>query len=72
MDWEINVPDWPIGGLYDLPSLKIPILYHTDIYLSDFVFFPSEQDMVEINKTLILEAIILQESFDFTQLSIWL
>jgi hypothetical protein len=43
-DWELSVPDWPRGGLYSLPSLKIPSPQHTDISLS-FVFFHSEQDM---------------------------
>ena len=28
LDWEINVPDRPTGGLYSHPSLKIYILYH--------------------------------------------
>ena len=33
LDREISVPDWPIGGLHTRLSLKIPILYYTDISL---------------------------------------
>ena len=44
LDWEITVPDRPTGALYSHPSLKIPILDHTDIAPPRFVFPPSEQD----------------------------
>ena len=45
LDWEISVPDWPTGGMYAQRSLEIAIIHHTDISLSDFGFFHSEQDI---------------------------
>jgi hypothetical protein len=46
LDWELTDPDRPAGGLYSHPSLKIPIIHHTDIALPRFVFTPSEQDIL--------------------------
>ena len=50
LDWEISVPDWPAGGLYTQPSLKISILHHTNI--SPFSFFHSKQDMILVLQVL--------------------
>ena len=39
LNWVIRVPEWPTGGMYTHPALKIPILNHTDIFLQFLCFF---------------------------------